>query len=69
MATCPNRKHPDWIKLVSNVGLYGAYSMYTKNNNKTPNVQVDIRLPKDTNKGMSNEKVRNGNKKIKEKKA
>mgnify|MGYP003108454729 FL=1 len=66
MATCPNRKHPDWIKLVSNVGLYGAYSMYTKNNNKTPNVQVDLRLPKDPNKGLSNAQVKNVNKRLKE---
>lgn len=64
MATCPNIKHPDWIKLESNVGLYTAYTMYAKNNNKIPNVRVDIKLPSDPNRGLSNQQTINANRRL-----
>ena len=64
MAKCPNKSHPDWKKLVSEIGIYGAYSMYNKNNDQIPNIQVDLKLPKNPKKGMSNTQTINAKKRM-----
>lgn len=33
---CPNKKHPDWIKLVEKLGEDGAYKAYLENNEEIP---------------------------------
>jgi hypothetical protein len=59
MATCPNKSHPDWKKLSKTLGEFSAYSLYTKNGNKIPNVQQDLGLPSNPKKGLSNAQVKN----------
>lgn len=36
MSNCPNRKHPDWITTVNNVGLINAYRLFVNNGYNIP---------------------------------
>ena len=40
MATCPNKSHPDWKKLSGAIGDFSTHSLYIKNNNKIPYMNI-----------------------------
>jgi len=37
MAKCPNKSHPDWRRLVDEVGEIEAYKYYIANGDEIPN--------------------------------
>tara|TARA_R110000796_G_scaffold59672_1_gene137691 strand:+ start:30049 stop:35007 length:4959 start_codon:yes stop_codon:yes gene_type:complete len=59
MATCPNKSHPDWKKVSREIGDFSTHSLYIKNNNRIPNAQIDLKLPTNPKKGLSNAQVKN----------
>jgi hypothetical protein len=45
MAKCPNKNLPGWQNLVAKVGEYEAMSLFLRNNESTPNIGRDLKIP------------------------
>ena len=43
---CPNKNHPTWKNLVAKVGEYEAMSLYMRNDESTPSIGRDLKIPK-----------------------
>ena len=43
---CPNKNHPSWKALVQKVGEYEAMSLFMRNEEKTPNIISDLKIPR-----------------------
>lgn len=42
---CPNKNHPTWKNLANRVGEYEAMSLFMRNNERTPNIGRDLKIP------------------------